>query len=166
MISELSGISRRSSLLLNLVLITVLSLPAILGYSTLSGIQPLGDGSTIMDLEDFLVSSNLLPLGSLTIALFCVKKNGWGWENFSAEVNTGEGKRLPDCLRGYMTYIVPAVICFIYLKGYYDTFAGSGTLTLFLWMTFAVVLLALVFAAAFTRRGSAAESARRAVEEQ
>ena len=166
MISELSGISRRSSLLLNLVLITVLSLPAILGYSTLSGIQPLGDGSTIMDLEDFLVSSNLLPLGSLTVALFCVKKNGWGWENFSAEVNTGEGKRLPDCLRGYMTYIVPAVICFIYLKGYYDTFAGSGTLTLFLWMTFAVVLLALVFAAAFTRRGSAAESARRAVEEQ
>ncbi|MCB6615169.1 sodium-dependent transporter [Ruminococcus sp. 210702-SL.1.03] len=166
MISELSGISRRSSLLLNLVLITVLSLPAILGYSTLSGIQPLGDGSTIMDLEDFLVSSNLLPLGSLTIALFCVKKNGWGWENFSAEVNTGEGKRLPDCLRGYMTYIVPAVICFIYLKGYYDTFAGSGTLTLFFWMTFAVVLLALVFAAAFTRRGSAAESARRAVEEQ
>lgn len=66
---------------MNLVLIFVLSLPAILGFNLLSGFQPFGDGSSVMDLEDFLVSYNILPLGSLVYVLFCVRKNGWGWKN-------------------------------------------------------------------------------------
>ena len=79
---ELGSWTRKKSLLVNLVLIFVLSLPAILGFNLLSGFQPFGDGSSVMDLEDFLVSYNILPLGSLIYVLFCVRKNGWGWESF------------------------------------------------------------------------------------
>lgn len=162
MTSELWNWSRKKSILINLPAIFILSVPAVLGFNVLSGFQPLGSGSTVMDLEDFLVSSNLLPLGSLIGVLFCVRKNGWGWDNFVAEVNTGEGKRFPSCLRLYMTYAVPALICVIYLKGYYDTFAKRSTLELVAWMTFAVLLLALVFLAAFSRSKKGAEAEKEA----
>lgn len=105
-------------------MILVLTMPAVFGFNLLKNIQPMGAGSTIMDLEDFLVSSNLLPLGSLVGVLFCVRKNGWGWENFIKEANTGKGKHIPDGLRSYMAYVVPALICFIYLK---DTMTHSQT---------------------------------------
>ena len=104
-----------------------------------------------MDLEDFLVSSNLLPLGSLVGVLFCVRKNGWGWENFIKEANTGKGKHIPDGLRSYMAYVVPALICFIYLKGYYDTFSNRSLPVLIGWMCFAVILLVLIFWATFSK---------------
>lgn len=142
---ELGSWSRKKSLLVNLVLIFVLSLPAILGYNLLSGFQPFGDNSTIMDLEDFLVSYNILPLGSLIFVLFCVRKNGWGWNHFLKEANTGAGLSVPGWIRGYMTYVVPLLICLIYLKGYYDMFAAKGWLVLAAWMCVAVGLLALIF---------------------
>ena len=147
---ELWNWSRKKSLLMNLVLIFVLTIPAVFGFSSLSGIHPLGGGTTIMDFEDFLVSSNILPLGSLVCVLFCVKKNGWGWENFIAEANMGEGRHIPNSIRTYMTYAVPALIAFIYLKGYYDTFSDRSLPVLCFWMAVAVVLLTLVLLAAFT----------------
>ena len=82
--------------------------------------------------------------------LFCVRKNGWGWEKFLAEVNEGTGLKLPGWLRGYMAYVVPTLICLIYLKGYYDMFAGKGTGTLIGWMAFAVLLLAVIFWVCFS----------------
>lgn len=129
----------------------VLSLPAVLGYNVLSGIQPMGAGTTIMDLEDFLVSYNILPLGGLIFVLFCTRKSGWGWDSFCKEVNEGKGKKLPASLRGYMSFVIPAIIVFIYLKGYYDTFVGAGTVALVLWMTFAVALLAVISFVAFRK---------------
>ena len=147
--SELCGWARKKSVLFNLVALFVLSLPAILGFTLLSDIQLLGEGSTIMDFEDFLVSSNILPLGSLVIVLFCVKKNGWGWKRLMKEVNTGEGMKFPEKIRLYVTFVIPPVICVIYLKGYYDMFADDGFWTLFGWMTFAVILLAVIFAVCF-----------------
>ena len=103
----------------------------------------MGAGSTIMDLEDFLVSSNLLPLGSMVFVMFCMKKNGWGWNSFLQEVNTGAGRAFPGAvvLRLYMTYILPLIIVVVYLKGYYDIFKEKGTISLIGWMTFAVALL-------------------------
>ena len=148
---ELWDWSRKKSLIVNLVMILVLTMPAVFGFNLLKNIQPMGAGSTIMDLEDFLVSSNLLPLGSLVGVLFCVRKNGWGWENFIKEANTGKGKHIPDGLRSYMAYVVPALICFIYLKGYYDTFSNRSLPVLIGWMCFAVILLALIFWAAFSK---------------
>lgn len=83
--------------------------------------------------------------------LFCVRKNGWGWENFIKEANTGKGKHIPNWLRSYMAYVVPALICFIYLKGYYDTFSNRSLPVLIGWMCFAVILLVLIFWAAFSK---------------
>ena len=142
---DMSGWSRKKSVGVNFVLITVLSMPAILGFNLLSNIQPLGDGSTIMDVEDFLVSSNLLPLGSLVFVMFCVRKNGWGFENFLKEANEGKGIKFPQWIRLYMQYILPIIVTIIYLKGYYDTFKDKGTGLLVFWMCFACILLLAIF---------------------
>lgn len=141
--------SRRRSVLINVILIPVLSMPAVLGFSKWSQLQPMGVGSTIMDLEDFLVSYNILPLGSLVFVLFCTKKNGWGWDGFLKEVNTGKGHKMAEWLRIYMKYILPAIIVIVYLKGYYDTFSGKGRVTLISWMVFAVILLIAIFGVTF-----------------
>ena len=137
--------SRKKAIALNTVLIIVLSMPAVLGYNVWSFIQPMGEGSTIMDLEDFLVSQNLLPLGTLIYLLFCVKKNGWGWDSFYKEVNSGTGMKFPKILRGYMTYVLPAIIIGIYLKGYWDKFAPMGMSYLIPWLLIAFSFLGFVF---------------------
>lgn len=145
MFMDMKNWSRKKSVGINIVAISVLSMPAVLGYNLLSEIQPLGDGTTIMDLEDFLVSYNLLPLGSLVFVMFCVRKNGWGYNHFLKETNAGEGIRFPKWIRIYMQYILPLIIIVIYLKGYYDTFAPQGTVTLICWLCFAVLLLGIIF---------------------
>lgn len=142
---DMKGWSRKKSVGINFVLITVLSIPAIIGFNLLSKIEPLGSGTTIMDLEDFLVSYNLLPLGSLVFVMFCVRKNGWGFENFLHEANTGEGAKFPKWIRLYMQYILPLIVCVIYLKGYYDTFAQQSKATLIFWMCFACAMLIAIF---------------------
>lgn len=145
MFMDMLGWSRKKSVGINFVLITVLSMPAVLGFNLLSNVQPLGEGTGIMDMEDFLVSSNLLPLGSLVFLMFCVRKNGWGFENFIKEANEGEGVKYPKWLRAYMQYVLPIIVTVIYLKGYYDTFAAKGNNILIPWMCFAVLLLLVIF---------------------
>ncbi|MDO5548344.1 MAG: sodium-dependent transporter [Eubacteriales bacterium] len=140
---------RKKAVKINIVAVILLSLPAVLGFNLLSSIQPLGSGSSIMDLEDFLVSYNILPLGSMLFVLFCTKKNGWGWDNFLREVDSGTGMRYPRFVRPYVKYGVPALIIIIYLKGYYDMFSPAGKTSLIVWMCVALALLALVFS--FTR---------------
>ena len=141
---DLRGWTRKKSVLVNVVLISVLSMPCVLGFNVLAGFEPLGAGTNIMDLEDFIVSNNLLPLGSLGYVLFCTRKNGWGWENFLHEANAGEGIRFPRGLKGYVSYVLPLIIIVIYLKGYYDMFDGRGTAVLAGWMAAAVLFLGFV----------------------
>ncbi len=105
-----------------------------------------------MDLEDFIVSYNILPLGSLLFVLFCVKKNGWGFDNFLEEVNTGVGKTFPKALKGYMTYVIPTLIVAIYLKGYYDFFVKQSVTVRIFWMAVAVLFLVLIMSFAFGRK--------------
>ena len=119
---DLTGCSRKRASAVNTVLMILLSLPCVLGFNLLSGIQPFGEGSNIMDLEDFLVSNIILPLGSLIYLLFCVSKNGWGWEKFTQEANTGRGLRISNAFRFYMTYILPCIILLIFLLGMKDKF--------------------------------------------
>ena len=145
MTMEIFGWDRKKAVKRNIVLVILLSMPAVLGYNVLSGMQPIGAGSTIMDLEDFLVSYNLLPLGSLLAVLFCTKKNGWGWKNFLEEVDAGEGIRYPKVVYPYVRFGVPLLIIIIYIKGYYDMFAPFGTKTLVFWMCVAAAFLALIF---------------------
>ena len=117
---DLTGCSRRKASAVNVVLMILLSLPCVLGFNVLSGVEILG--GNIMDLEDFLVSNILLPLGSLLYLLFCVSRRGWGWNSFIQEANTGRGLRISNGLRFYMTYILPCVILLIFLLGMWDKF--------------------------------------------
>lgn len=116
------GWSRKKAVLVNTVAIIILSLPCLLGFNVLSGFQPFGANSGVMDLEDFIVSNNLLPLGSLVYLLFCVSKYGWGWDNFLAEANTGSGLKFPKGVRFYVTYILPIIVLVIFVFGYNDKF--------------------------------------------
>ena len=114
--------SRNKAVLVNLFLIIALSMPCVLGFNVLSGFQPLGAGTTIQDLEDFLISDNLLPIGSLVYLLFCVSKRGWGWKNFLKEVNTGNGLRFPKGIRGYAAWVLPVIVLIIFVFGYWNKF--------------------------------------------
>lgn len=119
---DLTGCSRKKAVIVNLFVIIILSLPCVLGFNVLSGIKPLGTGSTILDFEDFLVSNNLLPLGSLVYLLFCTNRYGWGWKNFCAEADSGQGLKFPKWARLYVSYILPLIVLFIFIQGYVSKF--------------------------------------------
>ncbi|MCC8180870.1 MAG: sodium-dependent transporter [Planctomycetes bacterium] len=114
--------SRKKSVLINLFIMFILSLPCALGFNLLSDIQPLGAGSGILDLEDFVLSNNLLPLGSLVYVLFCTTRYGWGWDNFIAEADTGKGMKFPALLKPYFKYVLPIMMIIIFIQGYIEKF--------------------------------------------
>lgn len=120
---DMFGWSRKKSCFINCILVLVLSLPCILGFNVLAGLTPFGEDSTIMDLEDFLVSNLLLPIGSLVFLLFCTTKYGWGWEKFKKEANIGKGKaKVMDWMRGYLTYVLPVFIVILFVMGLINFF--------------------------------------------
>ena len=112
--------SRKKAVLINLVGVFLLSLPCVLGCNLWSGFTVLG--MDISGIEDFLVSQNILPLGSLVYVLFCTSRRGWGWDKFLAEANEGQGLAFPKNVRFYVTYILPAIVLFIFVMGYWDKF--------------------------------------------
>jgi len=113
---ELWNITRKKSVIINLILITVCSLPCALGFNVLSFLQPLGSGSTILDLEDFIVSNLLLPLGSLVYLLFCTSRLGWGFKNYQTEANMGDGPKVHNWMQGYLTIILPIAVIFVFIS--------------------------------------------------
>lgn len=122
--TDLTGCSVKKAVLVNTFVIIALSIPCVLGFNAWSSFAPFGEGSTILDLEDFLVSNNLLPIGSLVYLLFCTSRYGWGFENFLKEANAGEGLRFPRWVKGYVSYVIPVIILFIFIQGYWSKFAG------------------------------------------
>lgn len=122
---ELTGWSRKKSSYVNLVLIILLSLPCVLGYNVWAWDGFAVFGGAVLDLEDFLVSNILLPLGSLVYLLFCVTRYGWGWKNFKKEANEGKGAKVQDWMRVYLTYILPVIVLFIFGFGIYDKFFAT-----------------------------------------
>ena len=119
---ELTGWSRKKSSAINFVLITLLSVPCVLGYNIWAWDGFSVFGGAILDLEDFLVSNIFLPLGSLVYLLFCVTRYGWGWDNYLTEVNMGKGLKMQNWMRGYLTYGLPIIVLFIFAFGIYDKF--------------------------------------------
>ncbi|MFR4318773.1 MAG: sodium-dependent transporter [Eubacterium sp.] len=121
-VMELTGWNRKKSSIINMIAMIVLSLPCVLGYNVWNwkGFEIFG--GSILDLEDFLVSNILLPLGSLVYLLFCTRKNGWGWDNYVSEANTGKGLKVKKWMKGYLTYVLPLIIIFIFIFGIYDKF--------------------------------------------
>lgn len=119
---DITGWSRKKTCLINGVMMFVLSLPCALGFNLLNGFQPLGEGTSVMDLEDFLVSNIILPLGTLIYIFFCVSKKGWGWDKFVNEANTGKGLKIKKFMRPYMTYILPVIVLIVFVMGLYNFF--------------------------------------------
>ncbi len=117
------GLSRKKAVLANFAGMLLLSMPCVLGFNLWSDFRPLG--MNVSGLEDFLVSQNFLPLGSLLYVLFCTSKKGWGWERFLAEANEGKGLRFPRALGFYMTYVLPLIVLFIFIMGYWNQFGGK-----------------------------------------
>ena len=117
---DLWGWTIKKATLVNGILIMLLSLPCIFGMTIWSDITILG--KDIMGFEDFLVSNNLLPLGSLIYLMFCVSRYGWGWKNFLKEANTGSGISFPKNIKFYLTYILPLIVLYIFVQGYWSLF--------------------------------------------
>ncbi len=114
---DLFGWSRKKACVINCIALILLSLPCALGFNVLSGIHPLGGSTNLMDLEDFLVSNLLLPLGSVLFILFATSKQGWGWKNFMEEANAGKGLKVKNWMRGYITYVLPVIMLVIFVIG-------------------------------------------------
>lgn len=114
---DLSGWSRKKACLFNGILMLLLSMPCVFGFNVLSKFQPLGPGTGVLDLEDFVVSNLLLPLGSLIFIFFCTSRYGWGWKNFTKEANAGKGLKVQRWMRGYMCYVLPVLVAVILVLG-------------------------------------------------
>lgn len=114
---DLSGWSRKKACLFNGILMLLLSMPCVLGFNVLSKFQPLGPGTGVLDLEDFVVSNLLLPLGSLIFIFFCTSRYGWGWKNFTKEANAGKGLKVQRWMRGYMCYVLSVLVAVILVLG-------------------------------------------------
>lgn len=119
---DLTGISRKKACVINCILMFVLSIPCALGFNVLSGIQPLGQGTNIMDLEDFIVSNIVLPMGAMVYVIFAVSKKGFGWEKFVDEANQGKGIKVAKWMRLYYKYILPVIIFAIFIIGLINYF--------------------------------------------
>lgn len=122
--TDLTGCTIKKAVLVNIVLIIILSIPCVLGFNLWSGFMPLGPESTVLDLEDFVLSNNLLPIGSMVYLVFCTSRYGWGFKNFLAEANEGKGLKFPAWARIYVSYILPLIVLLIFIQGYWSKFAG------------------------------------------
>jgi len=114
---DIFGFKRKKAAYIAGIVITLGSIPCAIGFNVLSFIQPLKAGNTIMDLEDFIVSNLLLPIGALLTCLFCTTKYGWGFDNYAAEVNSGEGLKLSKALKWYFKVVIPIVMFFLIIYG-------------------------------------------------
>ena len=121
MVREKTGWSRPKGSIICAIVIFLLGLTTALGYSKFH-FQPFAEGSAWLDFWDFIVSTNLLPLGALIFALFCCNKFGWGWDNFVAEANAGKGWKVKQWMKPIFQFVVPIVVAFLYIYGLF-TFA-------------------------------------------
>ena len=119
---EKFNITRKKAVLINIIIISVLSLPCVFGFNILSSLHPLGGESTILDFEDFLVSNLILPAGSLMNLIFCISKRGWGFDNYLKEANTGVGPKIPRWIKPYYKYIMPIIMLILLIQGIVNTF--------------------------------------------
>jgi len=120
---DLFGWSRKKSCLINCIAMLLLATPCALGFNEWAGFHPFGGETNVLDLEDFVLSNVLLPIGAMLFVFFCTWKKGWGWDNFIAEVNEGKGMKLKQWMRPYMTYVMPVLIGILLVMGMVNFFS-------------------------------------------
>ena len=118
---DLFAVSRVKAVIVNFLIITVMAIPCVLGFNYLSFVHPLGFG-TILDFQDFLISNNVLPIGSLVFVLFITAKTGWGFDNYLKECNIGDGVKLSRGLIWYFRFVMPFIIAILLVAGYVNIF--------------------------------------------
>ena len=111
------GWSRKKSGFMNAIIMFVCSLPCALGFNIWSSIQPLGQGSTVLDFEDMIVSNYILPVGAFVFVMFCTNRYGWGWDRFVEEANEGSGAKVQRWMRPYVTYVLPLIVVLVFILG-------------------------------------------------
>ena len=114
---DLFGWSRKQSGLFNAIVMFILSVPCALGFNVWSFIQPLGEGSSVLDFEDLIVSNYILPIGAFVFVLFCTSRYGWGWDNFVKEADEGDGMKVQKWMRPYVTYVLPLIVILVFILG-------------------------------------------------
>ncbi|MBO5883068.1 MAG: sodium-dependent transporter [Clostridia bacterium] len=116
-ITDITKLGRKSASLIVGVGIFLLSLPCILGFNVWSGFVPFAEGTGVLDLEDFVVSNLILPIGALIFSVFCTTRYGWGWKNFEAEANEGRGLKVAKWMRPIMTFVIPLMTLVVFIMG-------------------------------------------------
>lgn len=114
---DIHQMSRKKAAFVAGIIITIGSMPCALGFNVFSAFQPLKAGNTVMDLEDFILSNLMLPIGALICCLFCTTKYGWGFDNYLNEVNNGDGLKISRKLKWYFKYVLPVIIAFLIVYG-------------------------------------------------
>ena len=117
MVRDLTGLSRPKGCLVCGIIVACLAITTALSFSVWSGFVPFAEGSGWLDFWDFIVSTNLLPVGSLIYAVFCCYKFGWGWDKFVEEANAGKGMKVQAWMRPVFSIVVPVAIVVIYVYG-------------------------------------------------
>ena len=117
MFRDWTGLSRVKGCIICGICMIILALPCILGFNVWSGFVPFAEGSGVLDLEDFIVSNLLLPIGCFVYVLFCTWKFGWGWDNFTAEANAGKGMKVKKWMKPYMQFVLPVIILIVFIAG-------------------------------------------------
>jgi NSS family neurotransmitter:Na+ symporter len=120
------GMNRTSSTILTFFILVLAGVPTILGFNVWSGFHPLGGDSCILDFLDFILSSNLLPLGALFMVIFCISRKGWNWDGYVAEMMWGRNVDMTSSknrfLKFYYTYGLTFLISLILIMGYVSRF--------------------------------------------
>ena len=115
MFRDWTGVSRVKGCIICGICMIILALPCILGFNVWSGFVPFAEGSGVLDLEDFIVSNLLLPIGCFVYVIFCTWKFGWGWDNFTAEANAGKGMKVKNWMKPYMQFVLPVIILIVFI---------------------------------------------------
>ncbi len=119
---DIFRISRIKAVICNFIVIFAMSLPVILGFNLLSFIEPMGSGSVILDLYDFILSQNIIELGSVVYVLYASWHYGWGFDNYLKEANLGQGPKVSKKLQFYFKYVLPVIVLVLFVQGYISVF--------------------------------------------
>ena len=116
-VRELTGWDRKKGSAVCGIIVFVLAITTALGYSVFH-FQPFAEGSAWLDFWDFIVSTNLLPIGAFVMTVFCVSKRfGWGWDKFVEEANAGKGMKVKNWMKPIFQFVVPIIVIVLYVIG-------------------------------------------------
>lgn len=113
-VMDLRGLSRKTAVILTLVIVALMCIPPALSKGPWAGARLMGkDGFQLMD---FISGNALLPLGALILAFYVPAV--WKFERFQAYANRGASRfRVRDSWRVLVKFGLPVALILIFLRG-------------------------------------------------